>query len=66
MDFTYTETQTRIRDTLSRFLSDSYDFDSRQKMIASEAGRDSGIWRALATELGMLSAPFAEAHGGLG
>ena len=49
MDFTYTETQTMIRDTLSRFLSDSYDFDSRQKMIASEAGRDPGIWRALAT-----------------
>jgi alkylation response protein AidB-like acyl-CoA dehydrogenase len=66
MDFTYTETQDMIRDTLSRFLADSYGFDARQKMIASEAGRDPGIWSALATELGMLSAPFSEDHGGLG
>jgi alkylation response protein AidB-like acyl-CoA dehydrogenase len=66
MDFTYTETQDMIRDTLSRFLADSYSFDARQKMINSEAGRDPGIWSALATELGMLSAPFSEDHGGLG
>ena len=66
MDFTYTETQGMIRDTLSRFLADSYSFDARQKMINSDAGRDPGIWSALATELGMLSAPFSEDHGGLG
>jgi alkylation response protein AidB-like acyl-CoA dehydrogenase len=66
MDFSYTETQDMIRDTLARFLADTYDFDSRQKMIASDAGRDPGIWTALATELGMLGAPFAESHGGLG
>jgi alkylation response protein AidB-like acyl-CoA dehydrogenase len=66
MNFTYTETQDMIRDTLSRFLADTYDFDTRQKMIASDAGRDPGIWKALATELGMLGAPFAEGHGGLG
>jgi alkylation response protein AidB-like acyl-CoA dehydrogenase len=66
MDFTYTETQDMIRDTLARFLADTYSFDSRQKMIASETGRDPAIWTALAQELGMLGAPFAEAHGGLG
>ncbi len=66
MDFTYTETQDMVRDTLARFLADTYDFDSRQKMIASDAGRDPAIWQALAQELGMLGAPFAEAHGGLG
>ncbi len=66
MDFTYTETQDMVRETLARFLADNYDFDSRQKMIASDVGRDPGIWKSLATELGMLGAPFAEAHGGLG
>ena len=66
MNFTYTETQDMIRDTLSRFLADTYDFDKRGKMIASDAGRDPGIWQALAQELGMLGAPFAEDHGGLG
>jgi alkylation response protein AidB-like acyl-CoA dehydrogenase len=65
MDFTYTETQDMLRDTLARFLADTYSFDQRQKMIASEAGRDPGIWKALATELGILSAPFAESHGGM-
>jgi alkylation response protein AidB-like acyl-CoA dehydrogenase len=66
MDFSYTETQDMIRDTLARFLADTYDFDKRNKMIASDVGRDPGIWQALAQELGMLGAPFAEDHGGLG
>ena len=66
MDFTYTETQDMVRETLSRFLADNYGFDSRQKMIASDAGRDPAIWQTLAQELGMLGAAFDEAHGGLG
>jgi alkylation response protein AidB-like acyl-CoA dehydrogenase len=66
MDFTYTETQDMIRETLSRFLTDTYDFDKRSKMIASDAGRDPGVWQALAQELGMLGASFSEDHGGLG
>ncbi|MBP7952122.1 MAG: acyl-CoA dehydrogenase family protein [Sphingorhabdus sp.] len=66
MDFTYTETQGMIRDTLARFLADTYDFDSRNKMIASDMGRDPAIWTALAQELGMLGASFSEDHGGLG
>ena len=36
MDFTYTETQDMIRDTLSRFLADTYDFETRQKFIDSD------------------------------
>jgi alkylation response protein AidB-like acyl-CoA dehydrogenase len=66
MDFSYTETQDMIRDTLARFLADTHDFDSRQKRIGSTTGRDPGIWSALATELGMLGASFSEDHGGLG
>jgi alkylation response protein AidB-like acyl-CoA dehydrogenase len=66
MDFTYTETQDMIRETLSRFLADNYHFDSRQKIINSDSGYDTGVWRALATELGMLGAAFGEDHGGLG
>ncbi len=65
MDFTYTETQDMLRDTLARFLADTYDFESRKKMLASTDGRDPGIWRALAQDLGILSAPFAEKHGGM-
>jgi len=66
MDFNYTETQDMIRDTIGRFLTDRYDFDSRQKMIASDEGRDPAIWQALAGELGLLGASFSEEHGGFG
>ncbi|MBY0304939.1 MAG: acyl-CoA dehydrogenase family protein [Sphingomonas sp.] len=66
MDFTYTETQDMLRDTLARFLADTYGFEARNKMMAAPEGRDPGIWRSLATELGILGAPFAEEHGGLG
>ncbi|MFD1611885.1 acyl-CoA dehydrogenase family protein [Sphingomonas tabacisoli] len=66
MNFTYNETQQMLRDTLARFLADTYDFETRRKMVASDAGRDPGIWRALATELGILGAPFGEEQGGLG
>jgi alkylation response protein AidB-like acyl-CoA dehydrogenase len=66
MDFSYTDTQDMVRDTLARFLADTYAFDQRQKMIASDTGRDPAIWKALATDLGLLGAAFSEDHGGLG
>ena len=66
MDFSYTETQGMLRDTLARFLADTYDFETRKKMLLRPEGRDPGVWKALATELGILGAPFAEEHGGLG
>lgn len=66
MDLSYNETQGMLRETLARFLADTYDFESRKKMLASPEGRDPGIWKAIATELGLTCAPFAEEHGGMG
>ena len=66
MDLSYTETQDMLRDTLARFLADTYDFETRKKMLESPEGRDPGIWRALSAELGLTSAPFAEVYGGMG
>jgi alkylation response protein AidB-like acyl-CoA dehydrogenase len=66
MDLSYTETQDMLRDTLARFLADTYGFEARAKMIDSAEGRDPGIWRAIASELGLTCAPFAEEYGGLG
>jgi alkylation response protein AidB-like acyl-CoA dehydrogenase len=66
VDFNFTETQTMLRDTLRRYLADAYDFDKRQAMLRSPQGRDPGIWKALATELGILGAALPEAHGGFG
>ncbi|MGL6042451.1 MAG: acyl-CoA dehydrogenase family protein, partial [Sandaracinobacteroides sp.] len=66
MDFNFTETQSMLRDTLRRYLADAYDFDKRASMLRMEGGRDPGVWRALATELGILGAALPEAHGGFG
>ncbi len=66
MDFNFTETQGMLRDTLRRYLSDTYDFDKRLAMLRMDGGRDPGVWKALATELGILGAALPEAHGGFG
>ncbi|MBS3960610.1 MAG: acyl-CoA dehydrogenase family protein [Sandarakinorhabdus sp.] len=66
MDFNFTETQSMLRDTLRRYLLDSYDFDTRQAMLRKDGGRDPGIWRSLATEIGILGAALPEQYGGFG
>ncbi len=66
MDFNYTEVQTMLRDTLSRYLADTYNFDTRQKAVATGKGWNPAVWQAFAEELGILGAPFSEDHGGLG
>lgn len=66
MDLSYNETQDMLRDSLARFLGDTYDFETRKKMLDSPEGRDPGIWKAIARELGLTCAPFAEEYGGMG
>ena len=66
MDFSFTEEQTLLRDSLSAFLADTYDFDKRRAAVASAAGCRPEVWKALATDLGILGASFPEDMGGLG
>ncbi|MFZ4688819.1 MAG: acyl-CoA dehydrogenase family protein [Polymorphobacter sp.] len=70
MDFNTTDEQTMLRDTVARYLSDTYSFDNRMKSVHGFASGGKGwnpaVWKAFAEELGILGAPFAEAHGGLG
>lgn len=65
MNFDFTEEQVMLRDSVARFIQDDYDFDTRRKIAASEAGMDRQTWQTFA-ELGWLSVPFAEAYGGFG
>lgn len=65
MDFSFTEEQTLLRNTVQRFIEDNYDFDTRCKIVASEEGWRPDYWQQLA-ELGVLAVPFEEEHGGLG
>lgn len=66
MDFSFTEEQSMLRDTVASYLADNYDFDKRRAALAKEPGRRPDVWKAFAEELGILGAPFSEELGGLG
>jgi alkylation response protein AidB-like acyl-CoA dehydrogenase len=66
MDFSYSDIQTMLRETLSRYLTDAYTFDARQKSMRSADGWSPAVWQAFAQELGILGATCSEAQGGLG
>ena len=66
MDFSFNDEQRQLRDTLRRFLSARYGFESRQKVLKSDAGWRPEIWKALAEELGILGAALPEDVGGFG
>jgi hypothetical protein len=66
MDFSFTEEQSMLRDTVASYLQDKYDFETRRKIVASDAGWRPDYWKAFAEELGILGAPFSEELGGLG
>jgi alkylation response protein AidB-like acyl-CoA dehydrogenase len=66
MDFSFTEEQSMLRDTVASYLGDKYDFEARRGIVKSEAGWRPDYWQAFAHELGILGAPFSEELGGLG
>ena len=65
MNFDFTEEQVMLRDSVARFIQDGYDFDTRQRIAGSDEGMSRDNWQTFA-ELGWLSIPFAEEHGGFG
>jgi alkylation response protein AidB-like acyl-CoA dehydrogenase len=65
MNFDFSEEQTMIKDSVSRFVREEYDFDTRRKIINSDDGMSREFWSMFA-ELGWLSVPFAEEYGGFG
>ena len=65
MDFTLTEEQQMLRDTVARLVRDSYGFEQREQHRQSAAGYSSALWRQLG-ELGLTGVPFGEAYGGTG
>lgn len=65
MDFSYSEEQQMLRDSVAKFVANDYDFDTRRKIIEGDDGFSTKNWKLFA-ELGWLMVPFAEADGGLG
>ena len=65
MNFDFSEEQQMVRDSIARFVQDDYDWDTRKAIVASDHGISRDNWKLFA-ELGWLSIPFAEEHGGFG
>ncbi|HUF19696.1 MAG TPA: acyl-CoA dehydrogenase family protein [Burkholderiales bacterium] len=63
MDFSLTEEQQMLADSVERFLQKNYSFELRREMVASRQAMSQEVWEGLAG-LGMLGVPFAEEHGG--
>ena len=65
MDFTFTDEQQLLADTVQRFVREHYSFEARREILDSDEGWSRAIWRELA-ELGLTAINIPEAHGGLG
>jgi alkylation response protein AidB-like acyl-CoA dehydrogenase len=65
MDFSISEEQSMLADSVSKFIENDYDFERRQKIAESDDGFSLELWQTYA-ELGWTAVPFAEDDGGLG
>jgi alkylation response protein AidB-like acyl-CoA dehydrogenase len=65
VEFSPTDEQISLRDSVGRFVADSHDFDRAQDIAASEEGFCREHWATFA-ELGWLSLMVPQAHGGIG
>ena len=65
MDLSLNEDQELIKNSVEKFIIETYDSESRRKTIKSNLGSDDNIWKQFA-ELGWLGLPFSEKDGGFG
>ena len=65
MNFQHTEDRRMLADTLNRFVSEQYGFETRDRLARSDVGFSRELWGQFA-ELGIIGALFSEAEGGFG
>ena len=63
MDFSISEEQSILADSVAKFIDSDYDFETRQK-VAADHQLSEQMWQNFA-ELGWTAVPFAEDDGGL-
>ena len=64
MDFSLSEEQVLLRDSVARLVGDTSDVERHRQLSRSELGFDAAVWQQYA-ELGWLCVPFSEAQGGI-
>ncbi|MCW2668070.1 MAG: Butyryl-CoA dehydrogenase [Frankiales bacterium] len=65
MDFTFTDEQAMLRESVSRYLHKHYTFAARQALVSSDRPYSAEVWQHF-VDLGLLSLPFPESVGGVG
>ncbi len=65
MDFSLSNEQSMLAESVARFIDNDYDFESRQQIVEAGAGYSRELWQTYA-ELGWTAVPFSEDDGGLG
>ena len=65
MDFSLTQEQRLLQESLARFVQKEYTFEKRRAIRQSPEGYSPDIWAQLA-DMGVLGLPFAEDCGGFG
>jgi alkylation response protein AidB-like acyl-CoA dehydrogenase len=65
MDLTLSDEQRLLRESVDRFIAETYDADHRRRNASDPLGFSPDIWRKFA-DLGWLALPIDEAYGGLG
>ena len=65
MDFTLSDEQRLLKDSVDRLMADRYAFDQRKNYFKEPGGWSTALWSQYA-ELGLLGLPFAEEYGGFG
>jgi pimeloyl-CoA dehydrogenase small subunit len=65
MDFTLSDEQRLLKDSVDRLIADRYAFDQRKNHLKEPGGWSTALWSQYA-ELGLLGLPFAEEYGGFG
>jgi pimeloyl-CoA dehydrogenase small subunit len=65
MDFSLTDEQRLLKESVERLLADRYGFEARQRFMDEPTGWSRALWRDYA-ELGLLALPFEDKHGGIG
>lgn len=65
MDFSYSDEQQMLQDSVQKFVHRHYSFDDRNAILATPKGYSEHCWELFA-ELGWLTVPFSEDDGGFG
>jgi alkylation response protein AidB-like acyl-CoA dehydrogenase len=65
MDFSLTEEQQMLADSVERFLEKNYSHELRRDMIANRQAMSEEVWQGFAS-LGLLGVPFSDEYGGFG